>query len=165
MNQRNNKNWNRTIELLNYEGAIFKIVRGTRKGAQGERFDIIDYYGKLIAPQLTTHQVLSYYNGLQPITTSDGRTYNLANEHSNAKPTLNRLLDFLDWGEEPERDADNLTIHYQLSNQQQMRYLDWLDSIKTLYGHVGELTWTIQPGSGAIKVKSSVIHIELDLTQ
>lgn len=161
INKMQNKKWIRTFSLLNFEGDVFKIVRLTPSSSG--LFDIIDYYGKVIDSGLTAEGVLAYYHGLKPISTSDDITYNIANESPEAKPRLEKLLDFLGWGEELAG-KDMHKVQYNLSRTQYMEYSKWIDSIKELCGEVGDLIWTIHSAGEIIKVKSVLTNQELDLT-
>jgi hypothetical protein len=155
----NKKKW---ISLLNFEGDVFKVVKHR---SIFDTFDIVDFKGHTVREGIKASKVLSIYDGLENIKTSEGRLYDISKEHPDAKPTREALLKFLEL-EEPKSKSKNLSISFELSDKQQKVFDEWQQAILTIYGEYGHFKWTISPtgiGNG-IEVWSSLAKTTLDLT-
>jgi len=158
MGNRNKKNW---ISLLNFEGDVFKVT----KQRAFDTFDIVDFKGHAVREGIKASTVLSIYDGLSNIKTSEGRLYDISKEHPDAKPTREALLNFLGLSEGGSKNK-NLSISFELNDKQQAKFDEWRDAIKKIHGEYGHFKWTISPtgvGDG-IEVKSSLTGTSLDLT-
>lgn len=155
----NKKKW---ISLLNFEGDVFKVVKHR---SVFDSFDIVDFKGHAVRQGIRASKVLAIYDGLENIRTSEGRLYDISEEHSNAKPTREALLKFLGLKEAKSK-SKNLSISFELSDAQQKDFDEWKSAIKNIYGEYGTFEWTIKPtgiGNGLV-VYSKLANAKLDLT-
>lgn len=159
------KEW---ISLLNFEGDVFKIIKGREHSLL---FDIIDYKGQHIKSSIPGVKVLEIYDGRERIKTSEGILYNIGREHSNAKPSREELLSFLQIDQtelktKKSNSKKNVSMSFTLSDRQQALYDEWIEAIKKIHGEYGHFRWTISPtGIGkCIEVQSSLTNTILDLT-
>lgn len=79
------------LGFLNFEGDVFKIIRQKNQ----DTYDIVDYKGSIIIPNISGRRIVQIYDGSEKITASDGRSYLMTEQHSNAKPSREELLTFL----------------------------------------------------------------------
>lgn len=161
-----NRKW---ISLLNFEGDVFKVVKYRN---YLDTYDIVDYKGHSVREGITGIKVLAIYDGLDNIKTTDGKLYDISQEHSNAKPTRDALLVFL--GMYPvdlnfkyqSSSENNFSISFILTNKQQARFDEWKEAIKKIYGEYGHFSWTISPTGvcDGLEVWSSLAKTNIDLT-
>jgi hypothetical protein len=84
-----NKDYKR-LGLLNFEGDVLKAYHIPTANI----FLIIDDHGHIVE-SCTKKQLIEFLEGTKEITTSYGRTYNFAKEHENAKPTQEKIDEYL----------------------------------------------------------------------
>jgi hypothetical protein len=77
------------LGLINYEGDCLKAVK------EDDMIKIIDQYGKT-TNTLTEQQFLLFINGSLEIVDSKGKVWNYTKESEEAKPTLRKVVDFLE---------------------------------------------------------------------
>jgi hypothetical protein len=145
------------IGLLNFEGDVFKVIKN------GKLFDIIDFKGINVRETVSPSAVLSIYDGLENIKTSEGRLYDISKEHPDAKPSRDTLIKFLGLAKSY---GLNRAINITLSDKQQAEFDEWKEAIKKIYGEYGYFDWIITPfgmGTG-IKVKSHLTGTTLDIS-
>jgi len=163
INIKNKKRW---ISLLNFEGDVFKIFKQPKNS---DTFDIVDFKGWPVEKNISANKVLSIYDGIEQIKTSEGRLYNISQEHPDAKPRREHLCIFLGLAGNPERKVSkkpNIKISVELSDKQQDTFDEWKEAIKYIYGEYGHFEWTISPtgiGNG-IEVWSSLAQTSINLT-
>jgi hypothetical protein len=78
------------LSLLNYEGDVLKAYHIPT----AKCFLVIDDHGHVVET-CTKKQLIEFFEGAKEITTSYGRTYNFAKEHENAKPSQEKIDDYL----------------------------------------------------------------------
>lgn len=164
-----NKKW---ISLLNFEGDVFKVFKHQ---SHFDTYNIVDHRGRNIREGISGAKVLEIYYGIETIRASDGRLYDISQEHPNAKPTIDSLLTFL--GMDPSdpnskyysgqiSPEKNLSISFTLTDKQQAQFDEWKDAIKKIYGDCGHFKWTFSPNEAdnSIEVWNSLAKTSIDLT-
>ena len=86
-----NINENYYLPLLNSEGDILGIIRGSN----GTEFYIIDQYGVIVFGG-TKSEILSLYRGSMSISDSRGVRHFIPQARSGSKPTIEKLLEFME---------------------------------------------------------------------
>jgi hypothetical protein len=84
-----NKDYKR-LGLLNFEGDVLKAYHIPTSNS----FLIIDDQGHFIE-SCTKKQLIEFFEGKKEITTSYGKTYNFTKEHENAKPSQEKIDEYL----------------------------------------------------------------------
>jgi hypothetical protein len=84
-----NKNYKK-LGLLNFEGDVLKAYHIPTANI----FLIADDHGHIVE-SCTKTQLIEFFEGKKEITTSYGKTYNFSKEHENAKPTQEKIIEYL----------------------------------------------------------------------
>jgi len=84
-----NKDYKR-LGLLNFEGDVLKAYHIPTANI----FLISDDHGHIVE-SCTKQQLIEFFEGTKEITTSYGKTYNFAKEHENAKPSQEKIDEYL----------------------------------------------------------------------
>jgi hypothetical protein len=99
---KNKKSKTRSIELLNFEGPV--LVAHRYKNI----FFITDEFQKLVK-SFTKKEFLSFIEGKISVHDSSKRKWNYLEQHSDAKPNVNHLYDFINLPKSKDK-AKNLLI-------------------------------------------------------
>lgn len=78
------------LSLLNYEGDVLRAYHIPL----AKCFLIVDDH-KHIVESLKKQELIEFLEGTKEITTSYGKTYNFAKEHDNAKPSQEKIDEYL----------------------------------------------------------------------
>ncbi len=84
-----NKDYKR-LGLLNFEGDVLKAYHIPTANI----FLIADDHGHIVE-SCTKQQLIEFFEGTKEITTSYGKAYNFAKEHDNAKPSQEKIDEYL----------------------------------------------------------------------
>ena len=76
--------------MLNFEGDVLKAYHIPTANI----FLIADDHGHIVESCSKT-QLIEFFEGNKEITTSYGKTYNFSKEHENAKPTQEKIIEYL----------------------------------------------------------------------